>query len=129
MKNLIIKLLANAVALAVAAWLISGITLQGATTSRRILTLLIVAAIFGLVNAVVKPVVKLLSLPFIILTLGLLIFVINAAMLLLTSWITGKLDVQFHVDSFWPAALLGSLVITVVGMVLNAVLPDKAEIR
>jgi putative membrane protein len=128
MKNLIIKLLANAVALAVAAWLISGITIQGATTGRRILTLLIVAAIFGLVNAVVKPIVKLLSLPFIILTLGLLIFVINAAMLMLTSWITGKLDVQFHVDDFWPAALLGSLVITVVGMLLNAVLPDKAEI-
>ncbi len=78
-------------------------------------------------NAVVKPIVKLLSLPFIILTLGLLIFVINAAMLLLTSWITGKLDVQFHVDGFW-AALLGSLVITVVGMLLNAVLPEKAEI-
>lgn len=128
MKNLIIKLLANAVALAIAAWLIGGITIQGATTGRRILTLLIVAAIFGLVNAIVKPIVKLLSLPFIILTLGLLIFVINAAMLLLTSWITGKLDVQFHVDGFW-AALLGSLVITVVGMLLNAVLPDKAEIR
>jgi len=129
MKNLIIKLLANAVALAIAAWLVSGITIQGATTGRRILTLLIVAAIFGLVNALVKPIVKLLSLPFIILTLGLLIFVINAAMLLLTSWITGKLDVQFHVADFWPAALLGSLVITVVGMLLNAVLPDKAEIR
>jgi putative membrane protein len=129
MKNLIIKLLANAVALAIAAWLISGITIQGATTGRRVLTLLIVAAIFGLVNAVVKPIVKLLSLPFIILTLGLLIFVINAAMLLLTSWITGKLDVQFHVADFWPSALLGSLVITIVGLVLNAMLPDKAEIR
>lgn len=129
MKNLIIKLLANAVALAIAAWLISGITLQGATTGRRVLTLLIVAAIFGVVNAVVKPIVKLLSLPFIILTLGLLIFVINAAMLLLTSWITGKLDVQFHVADFWPSALLGALVITIVGMILNAVLPDKAEIR
>jgi putative membrane protein len=127
MKNLIIRLLANAVALAVASWIVSGITLEGATTGRRVVTLLIVAAIFGIVNAVVKPVVKLLSLPFIILTLGLLIFVINAAMLLLTSWITGKLDVQFHVDGFW-AALLGSLVITVVGMLLNAVLPDKAEI-
>jgi putative membrane protein len=127
MKNLIIRLLANAVALAVATWIVSGITLEGATTSRRIVTLLIVAAIFGVVNAVVRPIVKLLSLPFIILTLGLLIFVINAAMLLLTSWITGKLDVQFHVDGFW-AALLGSLVITVVGMLLNAVLPDKAEI-
>ncbi|GAB2637399.1 phage holin family protein [Kribbella swartbergensis] len=129
MKNVIVKLLANAVALAIAAWLVSGITVQGATTGRRVLTLLIVAAVFGLVNAIVKPIVKLLSLPFIILTLGLLIFVINAAMLLLTSWITGKLDVQFHVDGFWPAALLGSLVITVVGMLLNAVLPEKWETR
>ena len=128
MKNLVIRLLANAVALAIASWIVAGITLQGATTGRRILTLLIVAAIFGLVNAVVKPVVKLLSLPFIILTLGLLTFVINAAMLLLTSWITGKLDVQFHVDGFW-SALLGALIITVVGILLNAVLPDKAEIK
>lgn len=128
MKNLIVKLLANAVALAVATWVVAGITLAGATTGRRVLTLLIVAAVFGLVNAVVKPVAKLISLPFIILTLGLLIFVINALMLLLTSWITGKLDVQFHVDGF-VAALLGSLVITLVGVLLNVVLPDKAEIR
>ena len=128
MKNLVIRLLANAVALGIAAWVVSGITLEGATTGRRILTLLIVAAIFGVVNAIVKPVVKLLSLPFIIVTLGLLIFVINAVMLLLTSWITGKLDVQFHVDGFW-SALLGSLIITVVGILLNAVLPEKAEIK
>jgi putative membrane protein len=127
MKNLLIKLLANAVALAVAIWVVGGITLQGSTTGRRLLALFIVAAIFGVVNAVVKPVAKLISLPFIILTLGLLIFVINALMLLLTSWLTGELDVQFHVDGF-GSALLGSLVITLVGVLLNAVLPDKAEI-
>jgi putative membrane protein len=128
MKNLIIRLLANAVALAAASWLVSGITLQGATTSRRVLTLLIVAAIFGIVNAIVKPVVKVLSFPLLILTLGLLTFVINAVMLLLTSWITGKLDVQFHVDGFW-AALFGALIISVVGMIINTVLPDKAEVH
>jgi putative membrane protein len=128
MTNLIIKLLANAVALAVASWIVSGITLEGSTTGRRVVTLLIVAAIFGIVNAVVKPVVKLLSLPFIILTLGLLLFVINALMLMLTSWITGKLDVQFHVDGF-GSALLGALIITLVGMLLNALLPDRAEIN
>ncbi len=128
MKNLIIRLLVNAIALAAASWLVSGITLQGATTGKRVLTLLVVAAIFGIVNAIVKPVVKVLSFPLLILTLGLLTFVINAAMLLLTSWITGKLDVQFHVDGFW-AALFGALIISVVGMILNAVLPDKAEVR
>ncbi|MGW6197337.1 phage holin family protein [Kribbella sp. NPDC055110] len=128
MKNLIIRLLVNAIALAAASWLVSGITLQGATTGKRVLTLLIVAAIFGIVNAIVKPVVKVLSFPLLILTLGLLTFVINAAMLLLTSWITGKLDVQFHVDGFW-SALFGALIISVVGMILNAVLPDKAEVH
>jgi putative membrane protein len=128
MKNLIIRLLANAVALAVASWLVAGITLQGATTGRRVLTLLIVAAIFGVVNAIVKPVVKVLSFPLLILTLGLLTFVINALMLWLTYWITGKLDVQFHVDGFW-AALFGALIITVVGMIINIVLPDKAEVH
>ncbi|TCC40708.1 phage holin family protein [Kribbella speibonae] len=128
MKNLIIRLLVNAIALAAASWLVSGITLQGATTGKRVLTLLIVAAIFGVVNAIVKPVVKVLSFPLLILTLGLLTFVINAAMLLLTSWITGKLDVQFHVDGFW-AALFGALIISVVGMILNAVLPEKAEVH
>ena len=128
MKNLVIRLLANAVALAIATWLVSGITLEGATTGRRILTLLIVAAIFGVVNAIVKPILQLLSCALIALTLGLFLFVINAAMLLLTSWITGKLDVQFHVDGFW-SALLGSVIITVVGIALNIVLPDKAEIK
>ena len=125
---MIIRLLANAVALAIAAWLVGGITLEGATRGKQILTLLIVAAIFGIVNAIVKPVVKLVSLPLLILTLGLLTFVINAAMLLLTSWITGKLDVQFHVDGFW-SALFGALIISIVGMIINAVLPDKAELR
>ena len=89
--NILVRLLVNAVALAVAAWLIPGITLdEGATNTDRAITLAIVAAIFGLVNALIRPVVKLLALPLIILTLGLITFVINALMLLLTSWITDE---------------------------------------
>jgi putative membrane protein len=126
MKNLLIRLLANAIALGVATWVVGGITLQGPSTARQVLTLLIVAAIFGLVNAVVKPIAKLLSLPFIILTLGLLIFVINALMLMLTSWISGQLDVTFHVDGFVDA-LLGALVITLVSWLLSIVLPDSLD--
>jgi putative membrane protein len=122
--KLIVRFLVNAIALAVAAWLINGITLEeGAPTSDRALTLAIVAAIFGLVNMLIRPLVKLLALPLIILTLGLITFVINALMLWLTSWITGKLDVAFHVDGFWPA-LIGALVITLVGWLLDALLPD-----
>ena len=123
MMNLLVKLVGNAIALAIATWLLADITLNGSTTGRRILTLLVVAAIFGVVNAIVKPIVKLLSLPFIILTLGLLLFVINALMLMLTSWIAGKLDVPFHVEGF-GTALLGALIITIVSWFLNAVLPD-----
>jgi putative membrane protein len=126
MANMLVKLLANAIALAVAAWLLRGITIQGSTTTGRVLTLLIVAAIFGLVNAVVKPIATILSLPFIVLTLGLLIFVINALMLLLTSWISGALNVPFHVNGF-GTALLGALIITVVSWLLNVILPDDLE--
>ena len=123
MMNLLVKLVGNAIALAIATWLLADITLNGSTTGKRILTLLVVAAIFGVVNAIVKPIVKLLSLPFIILTLGLVLFIINALMLMLTSWIAGKLDVPFHVEGF-GTALLGALIITIVSWFLSAVLPD-----
>ena len=113
----------NAIALALATWLLSGITLSGASTGDRVVTLVVVALIFGVINAVVRPVVKLLSLPFIILTLGLLIFVINACMLLLTSWIAGQLDVGFAVHGFLTA-VYGAIIIMVATWVLELVLPD-----
>ena len=72
----------------------------------------------------VRPVVKFLSFPFILLTLGLLIFVINALMLMLTSWLSGQLGLGFHVDGF-GTALVGALVITIVTWGLELVLPDK----
>ncbi len=125
MKSIAIKLLVNGVALWVAAFLLPGITLgPSATLSRQLITLLWVAVIFVLVNALIKPVLKLLALPVIILTLGLFALVVNAAMLELTSWFAGKLDLAFHVDQFVWDALLGSLIITVVSMLLHAILPD-----
>jgi len=124
--KLLMRLLVNAIALSVAAWLLAGIKISGTSTSRKIVTLLVVAAIFGLVNALVKPLATLLSLPFIILTLGLLIFVINALMLLLTSWISDGLGVPFEVDGF-GTALLGALIITVVSWLVNVFLPDRLE--
>jgi putative membrane protein len=119
----VIWLVVNAVALAAATWLLSGITLTGDTAGDRVGTLVVVAVVFGLVNAVVRPVVKLLSFPFIILTLGLLIFVINALMLLLTSWLAGRLELGFHVDGFWTA-VLGGLVVMVATWFLEILLPD-----
>jgi putative membrane protein len=121
--SFLVRVLVNALALGVAAWLFSGIDVRGAGTGEQALTLVVVAFVFGLVNAVVAPVVKLLSLPFIILTLGLLLLVINALMLLLTSSIAGALNLGFHVDGF-GTAVLGSIVISIVSAVLGAVLED-----
>jgi putative membrane protein len=113
----------NALALAAATWIMGGITLTGDTHSDQVLTLIGVALVFGVVNAVVRPIVKLLSLPLIVLTLGLMIFVVNALMLLLTSWISGQLSLGFHVDGFWTA-VGGALVITVATWALELVLRD-----
>jgi putative membrane protein len=119
--NLLLRIAVSAVALAAAAWLLDDIRFT--ESDDRWLTLLGVALIFGLVNGFVAPVVKLLSLPLIILTLGLLLWVINAAMLLLTSAIAEELGLGFVVDGF-GTALLGALVISVVSAVLGSVLRD-----
>ena len=119
--NLLLRVAVNAAALAAAAWLLDGIRLTD--REDRVLTLLAVAVVFGLVNALVAPVVKLLSLPFIILTLGLLLWVINAAMLLLTSRVADGLGLGFEVDGF-GTALLGALVISVVGAILGSLVDD-----
>ncbi|MFE6620566.1 phage holin family protein [Streptomyces sp. NPDC008086] len=123
MKNFVVKTIANAGALAVAVWLIDKITLTGDSTGKKIGTLLVVALIFGLVNFVVKPIVKLLSLPLLILTLGLFTLVVNALMLLLTSWLADRFDLSFHVEGFWTA-VLGGLIISIVSWALHVVLPD-----
>ena len=126
--RLVIRLLAGAVALAVAATLIDGIAVGPGTTGERVLTLLAVAVIFGLVNAIVRPVVRLFTLPLLVVTLGLFTFVVNALMLLLTAWIGDQLQLAFEVDGF-VAALLGALVISVVSFLVNVLLPEKYEGR
>ena len=108
---------------AVAVWvstLIPGIDLLEGTTTTRILTLLGVAVIFGLVNAVVKPVVKFLGCVFYIVTLGLIGLVVNALLFMLTGWIADKLGLPFHVDGFWPA-FWGAIIVALTGWVLNLV--------
>ncbi|MBD3944959.1 phage holin family protein [Nocardioides ganghwensis] len=122
-------LLTYAVGLAVAAQLLAGIYFDGpdngqAELQEKIVPLLLVALILGLVSTFVEPVIKLLSLPFIILTLGFLLLVINALMLLLTAWLADAFDLGFHVDGFWNA-LVGSLIITVVGWGVRIALPSR----
>ncbi|MFF7363932.1 phage holin family protein [Streptomyces sp. NPDC008125] len=124
MKNFVVKTTANAAALAVAIWLLQDITLTGTGTGRKVLSLVLVALLFGLVNFLVKPVVKLLTLPLFILTLGLITLVVNALMLKLTSSLAGAVDLNFHVDGFWTA-VLGGLIVSVVSWALHVVLPDE----
>ncbi|MBM9505989.1 phage holin family protein [Actinacidiphila acididurans] len=123
MRNFVVKTLANAGALGVAIWLIKDITLSGGSTAHKILTLILVALVFGVVNWLVKPVVKVLSFPLFILTLGLITLVVNALMLLLTSWLAGKLSLDFHVHGFWTA-VVGALIVSIVSWALHVVLPD-----
>ena len=123
-RNIVLWVVANALALAAAAWLVPGISFTGSTrTSDRIVQVVIVGAVFGVINAFVKPAVKVLSFPIIILSLGLMLIVINALMLLLTSKIASDLSLHFHVRDF-GSALLGALVISVAGLILESVLPD-----
>lgn len=119
----LIWVVVNALALAVAIFVLDGIRLTGDSTQDKVVTLVLVALIFGVVNAFIGPVVKLLSLPFIILTLGLLLLVINGLLLLLTSWISKQVGLGFHVDGFWTA-VLGAIIVTIAGWLLKTVLPD-----
>lgn len=117
-------LLTNAAGVAVAAWLLGGISFEGDRWQDKIVPLLLVALILGLVTVFVEPVVKVLSLPFIIVTIGLFLLVINALMFMLTGWIADKVDIGFSVDGFW-VALLGSIIVTIVtGFIDIAVLED-----
>lgn len=121
----VLWLIVNAAALGVAVWLFDGITLTGDTTGGKIGTLLVVGAIFGVITSVVRPIVNLLSLPLIILTLGLMLLVTNALMLLLTSKVAESLDLGFHVEGFWTA-VFGAIVISIASMVVEALLPDAS---
>ena len=119
--HLLLRWLINAAALFVAAWFVPGIRLgagDGTASSADWRTLLVVALIFGIVNVIIRPIVSFFSLPITIITLGLFIFVINALMLLLTSGIAQRLDLNFRVDGFGPA-FVGALVISIVSFLLN----------
>lgn len=126
MRNFLVKTLANAGALGVAIWLLKNITLTGDNAGRKTLTLILVALLFGVVNVVVKPVVKLLAFPLFILTLGLITLIINALMLLLTSWLADEFDLTFHVEGF-GTAIVGALIVSIVAWALHVVLPDDND--
>ena len=126
-------LLTYAVALAVAAWVFDGIWFTGvdqpfrAEVEDKWFDWLLVSLILGAISSFVKPILQILSIPFIIITLGLFLLVINACMLLLTGWLAEQFDIGFHVDGFWTA-VGGAIVITIVTWVVDGFLQPKREL-
>jgi putative membrane protein len=122
--GILIRLVITAVALWISTLILHGITLGGETTIKKVGTLLLVAIIFGVINAVLRPIIKVLGCWAYVLTLGLIALVVNGLLFLLTSWIADQLDLPFHVDKFWPTAVLGALIVGIVSWLLNLVVPD-----
>ena len=122
--RIVIAIVVAMAALGVAAWLVPGIVLSGHNTTAKAETLLIVALIFGVINAVLKPVIKAVGCAFYVLTLGLVAIVVNGLLLWLTSYIVyDKLHEPFHVTGF-TAAVEGALIVGVVTWLLHLALPD-----
>jgi putative membrane protein len=118
-RRILLRLLVNAIALWVAVELVPGIYAENP------LTILIVALIFGVINAVIRPIIAFFTCPMILVTLGLFIFVINALMLWFTAWVAGRLDLGFGIEGgFWPA-FWGALVISLVSFVISMLIKDE----
>jgi putative membrane protein len=126
--KVLIRVLITAAALAVATGIVPGIQLQTGSTLSKVSTLIVVALIFGVVNAVLKPIVKTVGCLFYILTLGLIGLVVNGLLLWLTSWVAGKLSLPFHITGFW-AAFWGAIIVGVVGWLLNMFVGDRGRGR
>ena len=125
--GILIRLVITAVSLWIATLVIDGIRLTTESVPGKIGALLAVAVIFGIVNAVLRPIIKTIGCGLYVLTLGLISLVVNGALFMLTSWIAGQLDLPFHVDNFWPSAIFGALLVGIVSWVLNALVPDGGD--
>jgi putative membrane protein len=123
--GIVVRVAVTAVALWISTLLLSGITLGGSSTPRKVGTLIAVAVIFGVVNGVLRPIIKVVGCAFYLLTLGLVALVVNGLLFMLVSWIATQLTLPFHVDKFWPTAVLGAVIVGVVSWIMNAVIPDK----
>lgn len=124
--KLLLRILVVAAALGVAHLAVSGIELLGSSDPKKIGTLIVVALIFGVVNAVIKPVVKAVGCLFYVLTLGLIGLVVNALLLWLCSWVAGKLSLPFHITGFWPA-FWGAIIVGLVSWALTLLLDHRPK--
>lgn len=134
--SFLLRVLVNALAIWVAAWILPGmgiaadpsvVSAVGGETTASVLAYLFVGLVFGAVNAVVRPVLTILSLPITCLTLGLFAIVVNAAMLWLTSWLSSFTPLRLEIDSFLWTAVLATLIIGVVSLVMGWIVPDREK--
>jgi putative membrane protein len=124
--HFLLRVAVSAAALAVATAALPGIELTAGSTTSKVLTLIAVALIFGVINAVLKPIIKTIGCLFYILTLGLVALVVNALLLWLVSVVAGWLSLPFHITGFVPA-FLGALIISVVTWLLSVLIPDGSK--
>ena len=130
MRSFVVSTVVTAVALAVTVLLLPSLSIDG---DNQVLALIVIAVVFGIVNALIRPIVKLLSLPINLMTLGLFTFVINGVMLLLTAAISSNFGATLKIDTFPPDFSLGALwlaivaaiVLTIVRAVVDLVVPDR----
>jgi putative membrane protein len=116
--SFLVRLLVNAAALWIATQIVPGVTYTG-----DLAPLLVVALVFGVVNATIRPALKILTFPIILLTLGIFALVVNGLMLWLTSSLSSALGLGFHVDGFW-SAFWGALVVSIVSTILSMMMRD-----
>jgi putative membrane protein len=126
MRYLLIRLIVSAISLGAATWAVSGITLGPDPWWKKAATLLVVALIFGIINAVLKPLIKIFGCAFYVLTLGLIALVVNGLLLWLTSVVAEHLHLPFHVNGFW-AGFWGAIITGLVSWVLNLFVDRKHE--
>lgn len=135
--NFLFRVGINAFAIWVAAWILPGVAIQGNSVVEEatgpivamIVSYLVIGLIFGLANAFIKPILSVLSAPITCLTLGLFSIVINAAMLALTSWLSGFTPFVFTIDSFFFQAILAAIIVSVVSALLGWLAPEGSRDR
>lgn len=121
----VLRIAINAVAIWVATAIVPGVHLTAADNGHKVLAFAVVGALFGIVNTVIRPVVRLVTFPFILLTLGLLLVVINAFMLKLVDWLSGAIGIDFSAGPFWWSTIGAAVVVSLVSMILGVVLGDR----
>jgi len=124
----LLRVVVSAAALAVATWAVPGIQLLAGSDWSKTGTLLGVAAIFGVINAILKPLIKVIGCAFYVLTLGLAALVVNGLLLWLTSVVADDLTLPFHVTGFWPA-FWGAIIVGLVSWVLHLIIGDERRQR